>query len=240
MCTRAWVSRDSRWHIFAARFLDFVVLTEEHLVLCSTGFFSRRPRRQVLREPLNRLFVTTIGPEPARALRIVGAFSRPIRLELRERDDNTAFIRELRARTPDDARLRGDPWATSEMVPTDQQRAAQEIRALNTELEQRVADRTAELEVAISNLHAQISQRTQAETALRDSEARYRRLVELSPEPIVVHADNMLLYVNTAAVRMFGARSPEELIGSFEEAFRESGPDVDEAFARWESQRRSR
>src|SRR5439155_23644898 len=39
--TRGWVSRDSRWHIFASRFLDFAMLTPEHLVLCSTGFFTR-------------------------------------------------------------------------------------------------------------------------------------------------------------------------------------------------------
>src|SRR5689334_16220201 len=84
-CTRGWVSRDTRWHVFAARFLDFALLTPEHLVLCSTGFFTRRPRRQVLREPLGRLVVTTIGPAPVRAVRIVGDFSRPIRIELRDR-----------------------------------------------------------------------------------------------------------------------------------------------------------
>ena len=50
---RGWVSRDSRLHLLAARFLDFAVLTPEHLVLCSTGFFTRRPRRRVFRESLN-------------------------------------------------------------------------------------------------------------------------------------------------------------------------------------------
>ena len=115
--TRGWVSRDTRWHVFAARFLDFAVLTEEHLLLCSTGFFSRRPRRQVLREPLTRLSVTTIGPEPARAVRVVGDFARPIRIELRDTPDAAAFIHELIARTPNDPRHRGDPWATDEMEP---------------------------------------------------------------------------------------------------------------------------
>ena len=113
--TRGWVSRDTRWHVFAARFLDFAVLTDEHLVLCSTGFFTRRPRRQVLREPLTRLFVAPIGPEPARTLRVVGDFSRPIRIELRDTPDASAFIRELIACTPSHPRQRGDPWATDEM-----------------------------------------------------------------------------------------------------------------------------
>jgi hypothetical protein len=116
--TRGWVSRDTRWHVFAARFLDFAMLTPEHLVLCSTGFFTRRPRRQVLREPLNRLFVTKIGPEPTRTVRIVGDFSRPIRLELRDDPDSVTFINELIARTPlEAARRRGDPWSASEMDP---------------------------------------------------------------------------------------------------------------------------
>ena len=116
--TRGWVSRDTRWHIFAARFLDFAMLTPEDLVLCSTGFFTRRPRRQVLHEPLTRLFVTKVGPEPTRTLRIIGDFSSPIRLELRDEPESVTFINELIARTPvEAARRRGDPWSASEMDP---------------------------------------------------------------------------------------------------------------------------
>ncbi len=87
----------------------------------------------------------------------------------------------------------------------------QELRALNAELERRVIERTAQTEVAVSNLHAQMSQRAQAEIALRESEERYRRLVELSPESIVVVADDEIVYVNAAGVRLFGAASAAEL-----------------------------
>lgn len=97
--TRAWVSRDSKVHVLAARFLDFAVLTPEHLVLCSTGFFTRRPRRRVFREPLSRLVVIPRGPEPFRTLRIVGDFDKPILLELRDKPDSIAFARALLART---------------------------------------------------------------------------------------------------------------------------------------------
>jgi hypothetical protein len=86
-------------HMFAARFLDFAVLTPEHLVLCSTGFFSRLPRRRVFREPLSRLVVYPRGPEPIRALRIVGDFDRPIVLELRGDALSLVFAQELLART---------------------------------------------------------------------------------------------------------------------------------------------
>jgi hypothetical protein len=96
---RGWVSRDRSLHMFAARFLDFAVLTPDHLVLCSTGFFSRRPRRKVLREPLARLEVVGLGTEPFRAVRVVGTFSRPIRIELPSNDAGHTFARELLART---------------------------------------------------------------------------------------------------------------------------------------------
>jgi len=137
--TRGWISRDVRWHAFAARFLDFVVITPEHLVLCSTGFFTRRPRRQVLREPLSRLSVTKIGSAPAHAVRIVGDFSRPIRLELRDEPASAKFVDELIARTPlESARRRGDPWSADEMEalpPVDEPRAIEAGRTGDREVE---------------------------------------------------------------------------------------------------------
>jgi PAS domain S-box-containing protein len=45
------------------------------------------------------------------------------------------------------------------------------------------------------------------------SEDRYRALIEWSPEPMGVHDGGRLLYVNSAAVKMFGARSAQDLIG---------------------------
>ena len=96
---RGWVSRDGSLRMLAARFLDFAVLTPDHLVLCSTGFFTRRPRRRVFREPLARLEVVGLGAEPIRAVRVVGTFSRPIRIELPSNDAGHTFARELLART---------------------------------------------------------------------------------------------------------------------------------------------
>ncbi len=48
---------------------------------------------------------------------------------------------------------------------------------------------------------------------LRDSEERYRTLVEWSPDPVLVHRQGIVLYVNPAAVRTFGAHLAEDLVG---------------------------
>lgn len=82
------------------------------------------------------------------------------------------------------------------------------------ELEYRVAERTAELKVAVSNLNAQMSRRAQAEAALRESEERYRRLVEQSPDAVLVIAPGELLYVNPAGVRLFGANDAAEVLAT--------------------------
>ena len=53
----------------------------------------------------------------------------------------------------------------------------------------------------------------QAETELRESEERFRQLVELSPDAILVHADEKYVYLNQAAVTLMGASSADELTG---------------------------
>jgi PAS domain S-box-containing protein len=59
-----------------------------------------------------------------------------------------------------------------------------------------------------------ITDRKLAEEALKESEERYRRLVELSPEAIIVFSEGKLVYVNPAAERLWGATGAEELIGT--------------------------
>jgi PAS domain S-box-containing protein/putative nucleotidyltransferase with HDIG domain len=52
-----------------------------------------------------------------------------------------------------------------------------------------------------------------AQRELRHSEARYRSLVELSPDPVIVATEQGIVYVNRAAVTFFGASGPDDLIG---------------------------
>jgi two-component system sensor histidine kinase/response regulator len=58
-----------------------------------------------------------------------------------------------------------------------------------------------------------ITDRKKAEEALHESEERYRQLVELDPDSIIVHREGRLVFVNPATVRLMGASSPEDLIG---------------------------
>jgi PAS domain S-box-containing protein len=48
---------------------------------------------------------------------------------------------------------------------------------------------------------------------LRESEERFQRLVELSPDAIAVHAGGVLLFINTAGARLLRAAGPEQLVG---------------------------
>jgi two-component system cell cycle sensor histidine kinase/response regulator CckA len=59
----------------------------------------------------------------------------------------------------------------------------------------------------------EITQRKQAESALRESEDRYQRLVELSPDGIIVHTDGVISFVNSSTARMVGAPSAESFLG---------------------------
>ncbi len=53
---------------------------------------------------------------------------------------------------------------------------------------------------------------TLAELALQESEERYRRLVELSPDAIGVLAFGKIKFINTAGTRLFGASHLEQLL----------------------------
>src|SRR5207244_538823 len=52
-----------------------------------------------------------------------------------------------------------------------------------------------------------------SQAILRDSEARYRQIIELSPDAIFVHRKNKFLLVNEACVKQLGMKTAEELLG---------------------------
>jgi PAS domain S-box-containing protein len=55
--------------------------------------------------------------------------------------------------------------------------------------------------------------RRRSETDLRDSEERYRRLVEYSPVAVLVHSGGKIVFANPEALRLLGGSEPEQIVG---------------------------
>ena len=58
-----------------------------------------------------------------------------------------------------------------------------------------------------------ISDRLRAEAELMDSVERFKLLVENSPDAIFIQTHGRFTYVNEATLKLFGAKTPDELIG---------------------------
>ena len=68
--------------------------------------------------------------------------------------------------------------------------------------------------IGASNVARDISERKRIELALRESEERFRAIVETTPECVkLISADGTLLHMNRPGLKMVGARSADEVVG---------------------------
>jgi two-component system, cell cycle sensor histidine kinase and response regulator CckA len=58
-----------------------------------------------------------------------------------------------------------------------------------------------------------ITERKTMEGALKESEERYRRLIELSPDAVFIHAGGKFVFLNPSACKLLGVDRPDELYG---------------------------
>ncbi|HEY9125033.1 MAG TPA: PAS domain S-box protein, partial [Bacteroidales bacterium] len=57
-----------------------------------------------------------------------------------------------------------------------------------------------------------ITERKKTEAALKESEEQYRGLVEVSNNAVFINQNNMIVYANPAAIRLFGAQTADQIL----------------------------
>ncbi|MFC1825369.1 PAS domain S-box protein [Thermodesulfobacteriota bacterium] len=98
---------------------------------------------------------------------------------------------------------------------TPSKRVEQELQKARDELEQKVKDRTVELEITNENLKEEINERKRIEKVLRGSEERYKSLTENAPDIIyIIGNDGSITYVNPAWEKILGHKK-DEVIGKY-------------------------
>lgn len=83
----------------------------------------------------------------------------------------------------------------------------------NAHLESRVRERTAALERANEVLSEEVTERRRMEKLLRESEERFRSIVELAPDLILVHIEGVVAFMNPIGAALLGYGNPADLIG---------------------------
>jgi PAS domain S-box-containing protein len=100
-----------------------------------------------------------------------------------------------------------------DLTSTDLLEANQELREYASDLELRVAERTAQLQTTNISLELEIEERAAAERIISESEERYRALFESSKDAIYISTpEGKLVDINPAGVELFGYDSAEELL----------------------------
>jgi len=99
---------------------------------------------------------------------------------------------------------------------TQRRRAERASRQAHQELELKVRQRTAELARTNEGLHQEIAERRRAEENLRESEVRYRLLVENAHEAILVIQDGRVVFVNETTLKHAGCLKKDFQVQPFD------------------------
>ena len=176
-----------------SKFLDDL-LTENHL---SASSLARQTGLSV--SPISRWLNDLGKPDGESCLRIAAFFHKdPVAvLEVADRDEFANLVREL---IPE--------RRTRQLSEADLYRNEEHAR-LHRGLQAFLEARDSEYSGAF--VHEIVGR---ALAALQESESRYRSLVELAPDSIVIHEDGVIVYCNKAMVLLCGAETKADVVGS--------------------------
>jgi len=154
-----------------------------------------------------------LGEELVRAARreIGQDYVRTLELEHRHKDGHTFWAEVKASFIYNEAGEVVGVLGVSRDV-TERKRVADELRRARDELEARVEERTAELLAANERLIAEIKERQHAAAALRESEEKYRGVVEHMQAGAVIIQDGVIKYVNNYLLERL-SYAPGEIVG---------------------------
>ncbi|WP_448266686.1 PAS domain S-box protein [Nostoc sp. DSM 114159] len=122
----------------------------------------------------------------------------------------TAFPASIKAAAMYDSKGKQVGWRWLLCDISERHQAEESLRQAYEELEQRVAERTAELVMSNVLLQQEIIERQRAEVALRQSENLYRQLVESQTDIIIrIDLQGQITFANAAACQIFGWKQDE-------------------------------
>jgi PAS domain S-box-containing protein len=149
----------------AQRILDLA--GEKYIGLAWTDLFARWPAtvRQIQLRQLHETFQTEVEVEINNRQRFIHLTIQPLSLRMQNSEGMLVVLRDMTVRRKMEEGVKHELAA--------RRRAENKLRLLNEDLEQRVAERTAELSQLYTEMVQELENRRKVEEALRQSEERY-------------------------------------------------------------------